>query len=971
MKRVIHRFKQLFLLTFLVVLYSTSFLFAQGWERTFGGNTEDQAFGITQTVDGGFAIVGFSESQGRFGTNVTLIKIDDAGNEEWSQSLGMEGDDIGYDVVQEKDGTYLIVGQTNGSGNGNKDILLIKADASGKMIWQQTYGGEGDDQGWSMVIAKSGDYYITGSRVYDGNADLYLLKVNQDGEILWDKRFGGEKTDEGFSVIETSKEEVVVVGVTRSFANPNAESSSDIYFIKTDKTGETILESKYGNLQRDVAKSVVETADGGFALTGIVGKDGDIILMRLDEQGNELWSRTYGGSISAETGEELVLTNDGGFVIAGTNELTERTIQISLLRTDSKGEQIWNRLYGGVGQNFGNSVVATRDGGFVVVGNFDINTDPNSLVPLNDIYVAKASSEGNVFSNIIKGQVHRDINANCELDKEEKLLEDWLVQFRNGTDILYATTDENGTYEVALSDGNYNVGLVVLNNAWDVCQNYNVNFNAADTIELNFAARATVENCPVIVADISAPFLEPCRSTDYTVSLCNRGIVLAEDAFIDIQFDRDQTVNFSSLPWTDHTGNIYRFFVGDLRVEECNDFKVNVSVDCNAVVGKSHCVEAYASPNALCIPPPPTWNGASIRVDGECKGDSVQFVITNIGDGDMTSSSDFIIIVDAVDLRQGASFQLPSQGSDTLNFPADGSTIRIIAEQPMGHPYGENASAAVEGCPFGRPFSTGFMTMFSDGDDLPFYAADCQENKVVTGIVEMTPSPKGYGTSRYISSTDEIEYHILFQNTGSDSINRVIIRDTLSSVFDIASITPGASSHPYDFEVTGEGYIKFTLENIGLPNKAMDEANSFGFVKFRVSQKNDTPIGEVIENKVSVVYDFGAPIVSNTTRHTIGGETVEEYVEISTDVEEVQIPGVEVKVYPNPFVESATVELIGLGDTPNIDFQLYDVTGKLVQTDSHRIPKFRFHPNQLPGGLYFFSILTDGQLVTTGKVFIK
>ena len=517
----------------------------------------------------------------------------------------------------------------------------------------------------------------------------------------------------------------------------------------------------------------------------------------------------------------------------------------------------------------------------------------------------------------------------------------------------------------------YNVGLVVLNKAWDVCQNYNVNFNTADTIELNFAARATVADCPVIVADIAAPFLEPCRSTDYTVNLCNRGVDLAEDAFIDIQFDRDQTVNFSSLPWTDHTGNLYRFFVGDLRVEECTDFKVNVSVDCDAVIGKSHCVEAYASPNALCIPPPPTWNGASIRIDGECIGDSVQFVITNIGDGDMTASSDFIIIIDNVDLRQGSNFQLPSQGSDTLNFPADGSTIRIIADQPKGHPYGENASAAIEGCPFGRPFSTGFLTVFDDSDDLPFYASDCQENKVVTGIVEMTPSPKGYGTSRFISNTDEIEYHILFQNTGSDSINRVIIRDTLSSVFDITTIVPGASSHPYDFEVTGEGFIKFTIDNIALPNKTTDEDGSYGFVKFRVRQNANTPVGEVIENKVSVVYDFGAPILSNTTMHTIGGETVEEYVEISTDVEEVQIPGVTVNVYPNPFVESATVELTGLGDTPNIDFQLFDVTGKLIQSDTHKISKFRFHPNQLPGGLYFFSILSDGQLVTSGKVFIK
>ena len=190
-------------------------------------------------------------------------------------------------------------------------------------------------------------------------------------------------------------------------------------------------------------------------------------------------------------------------------------------------------------------------------------------------------------------------------------------------------------------------------------------------------------------------------------------------------------------------------------------------------------------------------------------------------------------------------------------------------------------------------------------------------------------------------------------------------------MFDITSVRPGASSHPYDFEITGGGIIKFTLNNVAIPNKATDESTSYGFVKFRVAQKENSTVGELIENKASVVFDFGAPISSNVTMHTIGGEQVQEYVEISTDVEEVQVPGVEVLVYPNPFVESATVEIKGMGNTPNIDFQLFDVTGKLVQIDSHKISKFRFHPNQLPGGLYFFSILSDGQLVTSGKVFIK
>jgi len=124
MMRAIYRFNYLSLLSFLLI-FSTNFLFAQGWERTYGGNTEDQPFEVISTIDGGYAIVGFTETQSRLGTNITLLKVDEAGNKEWSQSFGEEGDEVGFDLIQEPDGTYVIVGHTTSLGNGGKDIYLL------------------------------------------------------------------------------------------------------------------------------------------------------------------------------------------------------------------------------------------------------------------------------------------------------------------------------------------------------------------------------------------------------------------------------------------------------------------------------------------------------------------------------------------------------------------------------------------------------------------------------------------------------------------------------------------------------------------------------------------------------------------------------------------------------------------------------------------------------------------------------
>ncbi|MEM6317197.1 MAG: T9SS type A sorting domain-containing protein [Bacteroidota bacterium] len=978
MKRLLRLFATLLLLTFLQGQYTL----AQGWEQTFGGNANDQAFSVIQTLDGGYATVGFAESNSSVGTNVILVKVDENGQEQWSQSFGGGGDDKGYEVVQDELGNYIIVGQTSSFGNGDDDVLLIKVDTKGREIWRKAYGGSFNDRGFAIALAQNGDYIVTGRTelMGDETANVYLLRINTDGVVLWERNFGGDDIDVGEAVIEANNGDIVVVGQNKSLATPNPASptskSSDVYFIKTDASGNILVEETYGNLEQEIAYDVVETSKGNFALTGVTTNKADMYLLMLDSEGKELWSRSYGG-VFIEISYSIIQTADGGFVLAGFKEITASTSQMYLLKTDSEGNQEWDKLFGASGLDIGRSVVATTDGGFIVAGEFDINNDPErtSLIPLYDMFLVKTDDEGNLFSNIVRGRVHRDMNTNCEQDTDEKPLEDWLVRLRRGNEITFATTDADGNYVTTVEDGNYNVSLVVLNAAWEVCQNYNVAFTNNDTMQLNFAARSTVEDCPILVVDVSTALLEPCKEADYTISICNRGIETARDAYIDVQFDPYLKVNYSTLPWTNHVGNIYRFDIGDLVVEECGSFTVNTTVSCESAVGQAHCVEAYAHPDPICIPPPPTWDGASIKVDGECIGDSVQFRIRNIGSGNMGVPLGYVVIEDNLAFRVGRDIQLPSGAEDTIYVPVkiNVSTYRLVAEQPAGHPYGETASAAVEGCPFGRPFNTGFLTAFSDADALPFFSLDCQENKIVTGNADLTASPKGVGTMNNIANTDELEFHIYFQNTGSDTVNRVIIRDTLSDAFDITTLVAGASSHTYDYEVSGDGILKFTFSNINLLNESESANESYGFVKFKIAQKRDNPTGMVIKNQATVLFDLGVPLQTNPTFHTIGGETVEDFVEISTSVATVFVPEVSVTIAPNPFDagQGATVKLAGLDNAKTIQFDIYDVTGRPLQSQQYNATEFQFYPNALPQGLYIYTIRAEGQLVNSGKVFIK
>ncbi len=389
-------------------------------------------------------------------------------------------DDKGFELVQDAEGNYVIIGQTN-SFNNIEDVLLLKVDSKGSEIWQKTYGGPLNDRGFGVTIAKNGDYLLVGRTelAETESTNVYLLRTDADGNLLWEQNFGGDALDIGESVIETSDGNIVIVGSNRSSAIPNPTSpsgtSSDVYFIKTDASGNILIEKTYGNVEEDGAYDVVETAEGNFVLTGITSNKRDLYLLSLDKTGAEIWSKSYGGDFD-EIGNAIAITPDGGFIVAGVKEITTTTSQMYLVKTDNQGNLEWERLFGLSGLDFGQSVAVTNDGGYIIGGGFDINNDPDrpTVFQLYDMYMVKTDGNGNIFNNTIRGTVHRDMNTNCEKDENEAVLEDWLVRIRNGNEVFYATTDENGEYELTVENGNYNVSLVILNTAWEVCQNYNV-----------------------------------------------------------------------------------------------------------------------------------------------------------------------------------------------------------------------------------------------------------------------------------------------------------------------------------------------------------------------------------------------------------------------------------------------------------------------------------------------------------------
>jgi uncharacterized repeat protein (TIGR01451 family) len=477
----------------------------------------------------------------------------------------------------------------------------------------------------------------------------------------------------------------------------------------------------------------------------------------------------------------------------------------------------------------------------------------------------------------LSGLVFNDLDEDCLLGPNETGLNNWKVKFEGDSATFYRNTKADGTYNIFLPAGQYEASLVLPpNGLWAPCTpTTQLNIVENEPATLDFPAQALLD-CPAMTLDLSAPFLRRCFDSNYQVHYCNDGTVTAEGAYIEITFDPYLEVQSSSIPWSAVDGQTYTFPLGDVGINECGSFQVKVLVSCDAVLGQTHCSEAHIFPNTSCIPASPLWDGSDLEVTATCDGDFVHFQITNTGD-DMAEPVEFIVIEDDMVYLQGQTIQLAQLESDEISVAANGSTWRLEAAENAHHPLSSFAAAVVEGCGTNGngTFSLGFVNQFPVNDGGPTTDEDCRENVGSYDPNDKLAIPEGFCESHFIKSNTDIEYMIRFQNTGTDTAFTVVVTDTLSPLLDPASVIPGASSHPYQFDLLGNGVLQFTFEDIMLPDSNVNEAASNGFVQFKISQIGGTQAGDLILNKAAIVFDFNDPIVTNEYFHTVGDEFVE------------------------------------------------------------------------------------------------
>lgn len=355
-----------------------------------------------QTSDGGYAIIGrtvrFDEKSG---VDAYLIKTDALGEVQWSKTYGGRGSEEGYAIVQAKDGGFTFTGYTNTVDNNTLDVYVVHTNAKGEILWSKNYGGNGIDRAYSLRQTRDGGYIISGE-TYSfecGGVNAYLLRLNEKGDTLWSNHFGGYGIEEGRAVCETADGGFIVTGATNSFDG----GDYDVYMIKVNKEGKLLWTQTYGGTGNEQGMAVIETEDSSYAIAGYTESYGtgrlDVYLIVADNNGNLKWSKTFGG-VYDDSGTSIQETAGRGFIIAGYSNSFDNNMgmEVFLVRTDDNGEELWTKTYGQKSDEFGNSVCQSRDGGFVVAGNSIMTqlNGKNEIEKVKQIYFMKTDGKGNV-----------------------------------------------------------------------------------------------------------------------------------------------------------------------------------------------------------------------------------------------------------------------------------------------------------------------------------------------------------------------------------------------------------------------------------------------------------------------------------------------------------------------------------------------------------------------------------------------
>jgi len=331
-----------------------------GW--ACGGNS------VQQTMDGGYIFAGAWGADPLLECDVLLVKVDDLGYMEWHREIGMEYTaDIGYSVQTTSDGGYIIAAQGRAA---HSPMDLVKTDNQGYQLWTRYYGGPDGMGARDVRQTSDGGYIVVGttSSFGAGLCDYFLVKTNGHGDTTWTRTYGGIEHDHATCVRLTEDGGYIIAGTTRVIE----PYIYDLFVVKTNAAGDTLWTRTYGGTENESVNSIQQTSDGGYVMVGSSTSFGagscNIFLIRTDSEGDTLWTRCYGGE-PWRYAYSILQTSDGGYFLGGAISPFGTHYGAYFMRTDDRGDTLWTlTYYEEYSSNGISEVQLTDDQGYIAVG---------------------------------------------------------------------------------------------------------------------------------------------------------------------------------------------------------------------------------------------------------------------------------------------------------------------------------------------------------------------------------------------------------------------------------------------------------------------------------------------------------------------------------------------------------------------------------------------------------------------------
>ncbi|UOQ51720.1 T9SS type A sorting domain-containing protein [Hymenobacter cellulosivorans] len=329
------------------------------WDKAFGSSGNGLLKALQQTPDGGYLLGGEAESiadgdktqVGNGDYDYWIIKIDANGTKQWDKTFGGQGVDHLTGVELTADGGYILLGSSDSGIGGDKtqanrgsyDFWVVKIDAVGNKVWDKTFGGATRDYAFSLCTTRDGGVLLVGdssspisgdkSQAEQGNLDFWVVKLNATGTKEWDRTLGGSLSDQALGVQQAPDGNYLIAGTSYSGISGDktqaSKGNSDIWVVKLDPLGNKVWDRSLGGNRHEDANSILATSDGGMIVAGssFSGISGDktqpsrggydFWLVKLDGVGTTQWDLSLGGP-DHDPASALASQPNGGLVVAGT-----------------------------------------------------------------------------------------------------------------------------------------------------------------------------------------------------------------------------------------------------------------------------------------------------------------------------------------------------------------------------------------------------------------------------------------------------------------------------------------------------------------------------------------------------------------------------------------------------------------------------------------------------------------------------